>query len=144
MKYKFKIGDKITVIKVAHIGTDKHYWGDLLGQSFIITKRTKGQLGNSYEVTERETDSSYAWVYEGQMEFSSLLSQDYIDEVVETYKQQVEKENEEFRKDRLKLLESMKTMSEQQKRITMAICFPFHFAMLQSAEEMVSRIGKRR
>ena len=71
MTYKFKVGDNVVMTGLVKlnpgglldIGFDK--WVNIPA---IITKRTKGQLGNQYEISNPKNDDSIAWCFEIQLE----------------------------------------------------------------------------
>ena len=144
-KYKFKIGDMVAVTHSMHIGSEVDYFGELIGRRFVITERSKGQIGNSYEVTDRETDECYAWVYEQQMDFSENVSDEFLKKQYELRKNLIEKEKKKRQETYEKLFDQCET-DEQREKLFMIVnpfAYAFYKAINESVIEMKMDIDKK-
>lgn len=139
MKYKFKIGDEVYVIMRAKVGTEKNYFGKLVGRKFIITKRSNTQGINSYAVSDRESDDSYAWVYEEQMELTTLVKDFELEGYVYRQKQFEIDEELSVIERKQELIKTMSELPPKQQEDMCRIFFPFEYNIIKQIENSLQK-----
>jgi hypothetical protein len=72
MKYKYQVGDKVTMFAFANIcGVQFPYTNDFYKVPAVVVKRSNTQGINKYALTNPKNDSHIAWLWEEQLEFTN-------------------------------------------------------------------------